>query len=139
MDFKQRLLLRRFLSTRDPFDAVAFAASTHRSGESLDVKVWVVQYLPLDCGGGDDVTLHSSREKAYEYAAYLASRQIDHSLSVLTWDEVYEDEDELEATEDWMIEAHEAWLQKSYEEVVNIFEDNCQDGYAIRVYEETVR
>ena len=136
MDAKLRLLLRKFAASGDPRDAAAFASTILRS-EDTAVDVWIVQFLH-DRNDSDYITVHDSKEKAFEKAGDILSDILEDRIGQ-TWKELFDDEDELVMTEDWVIEAHDALtISQDYEYAIGIYENHA-DGRPILVYSQTVR
>ena len=85
MDYRYRLLLRRFLQEGDVDDAIEIANFAARSGFAAESNtLWIMQAGgstgPGNVGGGQrqqSVSLYTSQEQALESAVMLASRILD--------------------------------------------------------------
>jgi hypothetical protein len=73
MDFKLRLLLRRYMETGDPEDAVAFTQTFLRSASPGDVGIWIVRVWNED-KGQEDISFHTNQEDALNKALNIAYR-----------------------------------------------------------------
>lgn len=82
MDVRLRILLRQYLASGDPNDAVAFANNAVRSAEDLDATVWVVQ-AQVDPDGSDLIALFISEETAIKYAAEIVANALEDELLAL--------------------------------------------------------
>jgi len=127
-DTTKQLLLRRYISTQDPFDAVKYVNADIRSGAVQKVWVWVVQYL-YDPYNPDQIYIYTSEEDAYNEAAQTLS-------SIIEDEQLAHGEDELPS---WMNDVLEEINQGDYKAAVATYDTNQQTGRSLFVYQEPVR
>ena len=81
MDTRLQILLRRYLATQDPNDAIIYINNVLRAGDAEEeISIWVVQSQP-DPDGSDDVALFFTEKSAYQHAAEIVANTLENETT----------------------------------------------------------